>query len=190
MSSEFLAERRRALEESFFRRRNAELLEDIRKQLELEARRHELATVSGIRDEKLLDRLLRLELHPDTVAALSLVPMVRVAWADGSLDPKELDTILQSAVDAGVARESASYHWLKTWLQAELDAELIEAWQSYVAALTATLDAEDREELQRGLLSGAERVAKAAGGVLGLGNKISAEEQQVLDELAEAFKVS
>ncbi len=185
--SDPLTERRRALEESFFRRRDAELIKRLHDQLELDAHRHELAMVSGLSDQKLLDRLLYLELGSDAVAALSLVPMVRVAWADGRLESKERNAILKAAVAAGLPKESPSYHWLTTWLQTEPDDELNNAWMAYAKALAATLSDEDRVAIQTGLVDRLREVAQAAGGLLGIISPISPEEQRVIDEVEAAF---
>ena len=61
------------------------------------------------------------------------------------------------------------------------------AWKEYVRALGATLDAESQARLRQGIMGRAEGVAKAAGGILGLGNKVSVAEQACLDDLATAF---
>ena len=188
METNALDERRMVLEESFFRRRNADLMEQLRKQVVLEAKRAELAMVSGIHDQKLLDRLINLKMSSGTVAALALVPMVRIAWADGKLDDAERDAILKSAVASGLNKDSAGYHWLVTWLQQAPESELIEAWTGYVTALKETLSPEDRSALKVGLVDRARQVAEAAGGFLGLGNKISTEEQAVLNQLEAAFQ--
>ena len=187
MSEDFLAKRRLALEESFFRKRDADLIDRLKQEMQADAKRNELAVVSGIRDEKLLDRLIEMDLGADTVAALSLVPLVRVAWADKSIKDKERTAILSAAVEAGLHADSASYHWLMTWLDEQPDAELNEAWTAYVGELCKTLGSGDREALKLGIVKRAQQVAEAAGGILGLGNKVSAAEQMVLDELQAAF---
>ncbi|MEM8679462.1 MAG: hypothetical protein AAGF97_08925 [Planctomycetota bacterium] len=187
MDGQFLDERRQLLEESFFRRRNTDLMDQLRKQVALEAKRAEFAMVSGIHDQKLLDRLINLNMSSGTVAALALVPMVRVAWADGKLDAAEREAILASAVKSGLHQDSAGYHWLITWLQQRPEPELLEAWTHYVQALKETLSSDDRQALKAGLIDRARQVAEATGGFLGLGNKISAEEQTVLEELETAF---
>ncbi len=187
MSEDFLADRRRALEESFFRHRNMELLERLKREAILEARRNELARASGISDQKLLDRLIDLDMQAATVAALSLVPLVRIAWADGALNDLERDAILQASVDSGLSTDSPGYHWLVAWLQTEPEPELVRCWNDYVAALLNVVSADDREALQRGLLGRARDVALAAGGFLGLGAKISPEEQCILSELDGIF---
>jgi hypothetical protein len=53
--------------------------------------------------------------------------------------------------------------------------------------LAATLDADAREALKADLLGRARTVADAAGGILGLGNRISKAEQDRLTALEQAF---
>jgi hypothetical protein len=188
MSEGFLDDRRKALEESFFHKRNAQLMTELREQLETEAKRKEFASVSGITDHDILDRFIQLNMTADTVAALSLVPLVRVAWADDDLDKKELAAIMDSATKSGIEKGSASYRCLESWLDQKPDDSLNEAWTLYVKELISSLSDEDKLLMKNGLMAQALRVAQAAGGVLGVGNKVSDVEQQVLDELAAAFE--
>ena len=60
-------------------------------------------------------------------------------------------------------------------------------WKDYVRALAETMSAEDRRFFKGRVLDRARGVAEAAGGFLGIGSKVSAPEQKVLDELASAF---
>jgi hypothetical protein len=54
--------------------------------------------------------------------------------------------------------------------------------------LCAALKPGEKRALRDELLGRARQVAEATGGFLGLGNKISPEEQVVLDELAKVFE--
>lgn len=187
MSDDYLSDRRKALEESFFKKRNDELLDKMRKQITLESKRSQFRLVSGIRDARLLERFDQLNMDSETVAALALVPMIRVAWADGKLEESERAAVLRAAKDAGLEESQPSYQWLLTWLEAPPDEELVKAWTEYVVALRDTLSPEDCQELAVGLLERAREVALAAGGFLGFTNPISPEEQKILDEMKATF---
>ena len=65
--------------------------------------------------------------------------------------------------------------------------ELIEAWEGYLTSVMSQLDEKSRTELEQGLLDRARDVATAAGGILGLGSKISPSEQDALDRLGKMF---
>ena len=188
MSDDFLSERRAALEEAFFRRRNAELLEEMKTRMATESQREALAESSGIRDEALLDRFLELKLSADTVAALSLVPLVRVAWADGKLETKEREAVLTAAVESGIHKDKPAYKLLLSWLEKQPEDEVLTAWQDYVQALSKVLTAEDRQSMRDGVVSRVTQIAEASGGILGVGNKISDVEQKAIEELAQAFE--
>ncbi len=186
MSDEFLHDRRQALEDSFFRKRDCELLQKLKEELAHELKRKELAAISGFTDVDLLDRLIRLDLGNNALAALSMVPLVRVAWADGRLLEKERDAILQAAVQSGISKSCPSYQCLLAWLEEKPDGELFQAWSDYVKALGETLSDTDRIALRDGLVAHARQVAEASGGFLGLG-AISESEQAELDRIEAAF---
>ena len=188
MSDEFLGDRNKALEESFFAKENERLLENLRAEKAKLAAKEALAEASRIRDESVLDSLVELGIGPDTWTALSLVPLVEVAWADGVLDEKERRAILEAAADTGVKPGKASYDLLEAWLGEKPDARLLEAWGEYVVGIAGRLDESGKLALHDEIIGGARRVAEAAGGILGFGNKISSEEQQVLDQLELAFR--
>jgi len=50
-----------------------------------------------------LDSLIASGISPDTIAAVSLIPLVAVAWADKKLEAKERDAILNAATEAGIS---------------------------------------------------------------------------------------
>lgn len=181
-----LGERKKALEEQFFARQEKELRERVRQEAAAKARREALAEASGIRDEAVLDHLAGLGLDGETVAALSLVPLVEVAWADRSLHDKEREAVLRAARESGVTRDSAAWVLLESWLEKRPDPELLAAWEGYVEALVADLGDEERRALRHELLDRARVVAEAAGGFLNLGKTSNAEEA-MLARLEGAF---
>ena len=182
-----LEQRRRALEESFFKDQDAKLLVAMRKKAARAEKRAALSESSGLTNRDLLELLLALEIDSETLAALTLIPLVEVAWADGSIAQQERDAILAAADSVGITPESESYLLLDHWLKKAPPARLLEAWESYVAALSETLTPEARRTLRKDVIERARRVATAAGGFLGLGSKISSSEEKVLERLEESF---
>ena len=79
----------RSLEEAFFAKKNAESLEKLRQKVRQEERRQAMREAVPNADDALVDHLLDIGLNPETVLALVLVPMLFVAWADGSIDGRE-----------------------------------------------------------------------------------------------------
>ncbi len=189
MSDDFLSQRRQALEGSFFSKRNAELLEKLKLEVAAEERKQALTDASGVTDETVLDEMIALNISNQTLAALSLAPLVCVAWADGEIQSAERDAMLKSAADAGIKPGDASRELLEVWLLEPPGDELLKTWKDYIAAVCQRLDERSAAALKSDLMGRAVKVADAAGGFLGLGigNRISPEEQAVLDDLETAF---
>jgi hypothetical protein len=76
---------------------------------------------------------------------------------------------------------------LEGFLKRKPSEDARKAWYAWAAELNAKLDAGERRKVREGLLKRARAVAEASGGILGLGNKISAGEQRVLDAIERAF---
>ncbi|MCG8592029.1 MAG: hypothetical protein MJE66_22255 [Proteobacteria bacterium] len=186
MSDEFLGDRRKALEESFFAKQEHELLAKLRGEREGSEKQGQLSRASGIRDEAVLESLLSHGVEADTLAALSLFPMVAVAWADGDVDESERAAILRAAEASGIESGDVSRAMLDHWLATRPAPAMFDAWKGYIGALVGTLDATQRNALRDEILGRAREVAKAAGGFLGIGS-ICAEEAEVLEELARIF---
>jgi hypothetical protein len=187
MTKELFGERRSRLEEEFFTKYNQELLKKIREKGEREERKSALSQVSGITNEGVLNKMVALDLCNETLVALSLVPLVSVAWADGSIDDKERKAVLAGAEEAGLRKGDLSYRLLENWLEYQPQPDLLGTWKDYVAGLCENLEPEERGALREELLGRARTVAAAAGGFLGMGKKVSAEEEKVLEDLASAF---
>jgi hypothetical protein len=187
MAEEFLGDRRKALEEAFFAKQNAQLRRQLQEDEKARVQKEALRAASGITDDGVLERLMTLGIDSGTVAALALIPLVEVAWADGKMEAKERSAILSGAQGAGLSPGSTSYQLLESWLGNRPDATLLQVWKDYVGALAASLDAGAKQALQQDLLGRARAVAEAAGGFLGLGDKISPAERSMLAELEQAF---
>jgi len=186
MSDDVFADRRRALEESFFHEKNKQLLEQLRTKLSAETHQQVLAAALGVHDPKVLADLYQAGVTNETLAALFAVPMIAVAWADGKLDDKERQAILKSVEEAGVPADSPPYKLLQGWLNQRPEANLFTAWREYVSAMLPKLEPAAKAEWKQAALRRARQVAAASGGVLGIGS-VSAPEQAVLQEIEAAF---
>ena len=185
--SRTLDDRRKALEEGFFAKQDEQLLERIRERQVRGERLELLREVSGLTDETLLERLEALGIEAETLAALTMYPLVAVAWADGVLEASEREAVLRGAEQAGLAGDRAAARLLQDWLDAPPPPELLAAWHDYAKAICTELSVDERAQLRDQLIGRAHAVADAAGGFLGLGNRVSKEEAALLDELKSAF---
>ena len=64
---------------------------------------------------------------------------------------------------------------------------MIEAWIAYAGALSRELDEPSLEVLRQATIERAKRIAKASGGILGLGDKTSHDETNALLDLQRAL---
>jgi hypothetical protein len=186
VTRDMMDERRAALEDEFFHKEDQKHLEQMKDKLDLQATHDELRKVSGMTDEHVLDRLVALGLTGKTVAALSLVPLIAVAWADGTVQDNEREGILHGAKGKGMEEGSPGYQLLSTWLSKKPDVALFEAWVEYIRALTAQLNDEQVRLLKKQILNFANLIAGSAGGFLGFG-KVSGSEHKVLAAIEAAF---
>ena len=185
MSQDLLAAKSRALENSFFRERDLGLLAYLRSQAD--QTRNQLAEISKIHDIKVLDDLIRVGITAESFTALSLLPLVRIAWADAEIQDSERAAILQAAETEGISKDSTNYQLLKGWLDDRPNPTLLEAWREYAVELAKELDDASLAEVRRITLDRARRVAELTGGILGLSHEISKEEERALIDLARAF---
>jgi len=186
MSQDLLAAKSRALENSFFRERDLGLLAYLRSQTD--QTRNQLAEISKIHDIKVLDDLIRVGITAESFTALSLLPLVRIAWADAEIQDSERAAILQAAETEGISKDSTNYQLLKGWLDDRPDPTLLEAWREYAVELAKELDDASLAEVRRITMDRARRIAELTGGILGLSHEISKEEERALIDLARAFE--
>jgi hypothetical protein len=182
-----LEERGRALENQFYEKENQQKLAAMKEKLDSQGGKEELRKASGMTDEAVLDKLVALGLRGNTIAALSLVPLIQVAWADGKIQDNERVAILQGAHGKGLEKGTAGYELLQTWLQKQPSDELITAWEAYIKALASQLNDEQNRLLKNQIVGFAKMVAGAAGGFLGIG-RVSHDEETVLQRIEAAFQ--
>lgn len=187
MGNSTLDDRGRALEEQFFAKQNQAVIDKMQAENEKKQQRKALSDASGIDDEGTLDALLAAGVHAEALSALSILPLIFVAWADGKMEAKELEAIHKAATELGFERTEANHELLDYWLANPPPASMMDAWKQYVSALLAQLDDAQSQKLEAELLNHAQSVAESAGGFLGFGNKVSSEEQAVLDMLHGCF---
>lgn len=154
-------------------------------------RRHDretLVKLFGVRDRRFVDRLCHEESDAESVAALVLVPLVLVAWADRHLSARERGVILDAAEEFGIERGSPAFNLLGQWLRYKPTRELREAWIDYVKALCNELGSADREWLADRILSRARSLIDGGRGLPGLDSLAAWRRARALDHLESAFE--
>lgn len=187
MGKGILEDRRLAFEESFFAARS-ERLRELRSDAAGAEIRERLAAIAGIRDAEVLERLVSLDVRPETWIALTLVPLIAVAWADGRIDVEERDAILAAAESDGVLRDSPAHTMLESWLAHRPGNELLGSWGTLAMALCQQFAEPERKVLETEVMGRALRVAEAAGDYFGVGDNVSDVERAVMARLQNAFQ--
>jgi uncharacterized tellurite resistance protein B-like protein len=188
MPANILEQRRIALEEEFFLRYNETLRQRMIAADAAATQHAAMAEASGINDAAKLALLDQLGLSAGTLAALTLAPLVLVAWADGAVSAAEREAVLHQGAEAGMPPGGAGMAMLESWLQVRPPPALEAAWLAYAGALGAHMAPEAKMALARHLLDEARAVARISDSFLGLLKRISPGEQAVLDRLETAFQ--
>jgi hypothetical protein len=174
------------LENMFFHKQDQVLVDQFHRMQEMKETKDSLAKVSGITNDAILERLVELDVRPEIVASLAIIPLVEVAWADGSVKETEKAAVLEAASKSYFAAGSIDYSLLAQWLEHRPSRNLLDAWTHYIEGLCEMLSKSEKQTLRDELVGHARQVANAAGGFLGLG-KISEAEQKVLSFMESAF---
>jgi hypothetical protein len=177
----------RNLEESFFLQRDKKLIERLQALKRMEQSKKTLSEVSGIKSDAILQKLVDLDVHAELVAPLAIIPLIEVAWADGSVDEKGRKAVLRAAEAQGIRPGDVEYGLLETWLARRPEPALLTAWKHYIEGLCAELSPIERTTLRDNLLERVRGVAEASGGFSGLGNPVSKREAAMLRTLEESF---
>lgn len=178
------AQPRPLTEEHYFRRRDAELIRELKQR---EAAREECKRIkqaTGIADDQLVAELQASGYDSETVQVLHLVPLLQVAWADGEVSKQEKRHILEAARLHGVEPDSHAYRRLTSWLEHRPTEAFFRKSLRAVRAVLHALEPEQKRARKLSLLSLCTKVASASGGLFGLGSKISPVERALLAEIA------
>jgi hypothetical protein len=174
------------LEEQWFHEKEARRREELRKEFERKAeeeqKKRRIAGSLGTDDASVVDRIHALGLDGDVVPILHLLPLVQIAWADGTVSVSERKAILSAVEAHGVEPHSKAGLFMASLLESRPSKTLLDA---ILAILRDILAARDQHPTS--LLEACQEVAEASGGLLGLGNKVSAEEREAIQDVARAL---
>jgi hypothetical protein len=180
--SEAWADRRRANEDDYFRKRDQELVEKTRRRAEDEAVLQRLAQAIGVSDEDILRDLQTLGYTEETVVLLHVVPLIEMAWVDGDVSEPERDVIIAAARARGVAPASDADRQIAQWLANPPSSVVSDGTLRVLGAMLQRHAPDARAAATRDLLTSCEAVASASGGILGF-RPISDNERRALDRI-------
>ena len=183
------ADRGRALEEEYFRKKDRELVEKMRRAAEADQARGELSKQTGVSDPAVLAELQELGFTADTVSLLPLVPVLELAWAEGGITPAERQMLVSLAKSRGIADGSAADRQLQAWMTTRPAPEVFAKAGRLISALLASGSGVAQGLTADQLVAYCEQIASASGGLLGLPIRaISMEERNLLTRIADDLK--
>ena len=190
MAKDIFKDREKGLEEEFFRKSDAQLLEKMREKARLDEVAAELAKTLQVENPELVRRVIDLGVPRGTGAALLLAPLVQVAWAEDKVTNKEQEAVLRLAATRGVEKGSPAEAQLREWLVKRPSDALFQTAIEVIKAGLSHLTAEEREERVQAYATACREVSEASGGLakaLG-GRGVSGEERSLLDVLTRALR--
>jgi len=174
-----LDERRKAQEEEYFRKQNAEAAAKLKAKLELEE--------SGVQDEGLVETLMKAGFDTDSARALYLVPVLEVAWADGKIQSEEKQSVIELLEERGIEKNSKAYQLVLKWLSGRpTDHSYLQA-KSFLEPYITELK-KSGKPFSHWVIKAANKVAQVTGGLFGIGwNMVSKKEEAVLKQIARKY---
>jgi len=172
------------LEETYFRKRDQELIEKLHERRARETERQHMAESTGITDPATLEELQADGYTEETIALLPLIPLVEVAWAEGGVADREREMIFRIAESRGVKPDSAAHRQLTEWFAERPSTRFFEDSLHAIRLVLETLLPEEREASRRDLITYCSQIAAVVeGGILGRG-QITDEERALIAHIA------
>ncbi|QDU77328.1 hypothetical protein Pan97_43950 [Bremerella volcania] len=174
--------------DSMFVAENEELLEKLREQIKHDEELEELSKAIGIEDKELVQSLMDLGITAHSMAALTMYPMVCVAYADGVLNIEERDLIMKMASEWNMKPGDAGFEVLNHWLVQGPTEDGFAVWKKYIQTVMTQMTPQQIADLKLSIMSRSNAVATAVGDVLGrFGNRTNKAEDARLAEIESVF---
>jgi len=181
------AERERALEDEYFRKKDRELIAKMRAAAAAEQERGELGRETGLNDPALLTELQEMGFTPQTVVLLPLVPVIETAWAEGGVTKAERGLVVKLARSRGITEDSPADAQLQAWLDARPDPKVFAHAGRLIAAMQESGPGKTLDMTADELVAHCEEIATISGNFLGLG-RVSPDEREILTRVASELK--
>jgi hypothetical protein len=178
-----LSERQRGLETEYFRKKEQELIERMRRRTALAEDREQMAEATGVADYEALEALQELGYTAMTIRLMPIVPLVQVAWAEGGVTTKERNLLLEIAEARDITPGTPAYDQLLGWLDDEPPQEFYENTLRGLRILLHAIPDDLREAGRESLVEYCTQIAEVSGGILGFG-KVSDQERELIARIA------
>ena len=169
-------------EDAYFRKQDEQLRRRLRDQLSTAA--GELSERPATDKSTLAARIVSLGFGGEKSRVFDLLPLVHVAWADGSVSRQERAAILDVLADRGIVHGSDAFLLMETLLEERPSDEFMRQSLAILKEVVGSARAANTVELCM-------RVANASGGFMNVGNVSIAERgriQAIAEQLGPAAR--
>lgn len=170
-------------EEEYFALQEAQVREKMREELAKKAAEladaDRVAETLSTEDANVIAKIRALGFDGDTARAFELLPLIHVAWADDSVSIRERREILRVAESRGIEVGSEAFLLIEALLEKKPSETFLDETLSLLREIVS-----ESPERANDIVELSVAVAEASGGFLGLGDKVSAEERELLEHIA------
>ena len=179
------------MEAMYFRAHDAKLLDALRQKANLDAISTALAEKLASDRPDLLQRVRSLGITVPRAAAFLLMPLIQVAWVDGTPNRRTRNAVLERSRAEGIPVGSPADRQLLDWLQDRPPNVLFETALDVIACGIAVLKPRDRNDRILRICEACEGIAGASRSrllkMLGLASGTSASQAATLCAIAAAL---
>jgi tellurite resistance protein len=172
-------------EDAYFHQLELERREDTRREMARAAEKLQkaraVAKSAGTEDLELADRIAKLGFSGETAKVFDLLPLILVAWADGSVSRDERATIFTVLEHRKIARGSEPFVAVEALLEEKPSQAFIDESMDALRDLMAGRPEASSTEM----IELCAAIADASGGFLGLVKRISPEERELVGRIAD-----
>jgi hypothetical protein len=140
-----------------------------------------VAKSAGTEDMELAERIAKLGFTGEAAAVFDLLPLILVAWADGSVSGDERATIFTVLEHRKIPRGSEAFVAVESLLEEKPSRAFIDEAMDALRDLMANRPEASSTEM----IELCTAIADASGGFLGLVKRISPEERELIGKIAD-----
>ena len=138
-------------------------------------------------DRKLAERMLLLGFDAETASVLYLLPVIQVAWANGSVSRAERAQILRILRLREIAEGSRAWQMCESLLASRPTEAFLQSSRELLQAVLKSKGRAAEIQFERELIVLCLDVAEVSGGIFGFGSRVSGAEEEAIRAITATF---
>lgn len=172
---------------NYLQNRDVGLLEKMRSRAKLKVAPEKSNAGLEVDDEELLHELKKIGFNRETVKLLYLVPLIQIAWSEGTVTSPELRKILEIARSNETLTKKEFNHLLN-WINNKPSEEFFATSLNVISLILESLSEEEKVESTKNLLSYCTAVARASDGFFARQDKMAEIKATQIKEIIAALE--